>query len=320
MQNRFSPFDHLELNAGICFLSAKKSNGFLPVFPAWMIERYGLQNRSVALPDGRPLPYQGITLPVCSESEVSIQKLQQDAEAVFNRGFSGLKQADEVQLFQFTGLILYGFIWHELRSAMQQEQAAGSKFSMSHSLLQKFANLHMMLQSLLYPTEFDEPHPWSVQLFQVQNEPGEFVFKDEISTLFFSLRAADFGLIMLMQDCGLNARYHKNLLDKIGTKPLHAIQFEELNARFLYSAYLLQKAIVFSVMEANGTTYIEAEPADSIGGRPLFETWEEKTYAQVLENFWKPWGYTLFEIRKNPENPKSFLLDEKGIFVESVKL
>lgn len=320
MQNRFSPFDHLDLNNGRCFLSGEKSLSFIAVFPGWMIEKYSLQNRSVALPDGRPLPYSGIALPVTKYTETAIYKMQDAVKAVFADGFSGIKRADETKLFQFTGLILYAFIWHELRSAMQQEQAAGSRFGMSHALLQKFANLHMMLQSLLYPTEFDEPFPWAVQLFEVQNEPGEFVFKDEISTLFFSLRTADFGIIILMQDCGLNARYHKNLLDKIGTHRLHAVQFEELNARFLYSAYLLQKSIVFSVMEANGTTYIEAEPADSIGGRAIFETWEEKTYAQVLENFWKPWGYTLFEIRKDPEHSKSFLLDENDGFVEDVKL
>ncbi|MGZ3943976.1 MAG: hypothetical protein ACXVJB_03495, partial [Mucilaginibacter sp.] len=51
-----------------------------------------------------------------------------------------------------------------------------------------------------------------------------------------------------------------------------------------------------------------------ISNRPLFDTWQVKTYGQVLENFWKRWGLLLFEIIKDPENPVSFLLDADGNF------
>jgi hypothetical protein len=40
--------------------------------------------------------------------------------------------------------------------------------------------------------------------------------------------------------------------------------------------------------------------------KPLFDVWQHKVYAQVLENFWKPWGYVVFEIIKNPDEPMSF--------------
>jgi hypothetical protein len=39
---------------------------------------------------------------------------------------------------------------------------------------------------------------------------------------------------------------------------------------------------------------------------------ENKTYGQVLENFWKNWGFLLLEIIKNPEKPVSYLFDEAG--------
>jgi hypothetical protein len=32
---------------------------------------------------------------------------------------------------------------------------------------------------------------------------------------------------------------------------------------------------------------------------------ENKTYGQVLENFWKNWGFLLLEIIKNPNEPMS---------------
>jgi hypothetical protein len=45
----------------------------------------------------------------------------------------------------------------------------------------------------------------------------------------------------------------------------------------------------------------------NIGNRKIFETWEEKTFGQVLEAFWKPWNYSRVEILKNPEKAMSFL-------------
>jgi hypothetical protein len=53
-------------------------------------------------------------------------------------------------------------------------------------------------------------------------------------------------------------------------------------------------------------------PLRGTSNKPLFDSWQPKPYGQVLENFWKPWGLTLFEIIKDPENPVSFLLDPEG--------
>jgi hypothetical protein len=58
-------------------------------------------------------------------------------------------------------------------------------------------------------------------------------------------------------------------------------------------------------------------PLIGVNSRPIFDHWQAKTYGQVLENFWKPWGYTLFEIIKDPENPMSFIQNEKDEFIEA---
>ncbi|MNN65352.1 hypothetical protein D3C81_1808480 [compost metagenome] len=61
-------------------------------------------------------------------------------------------------------------------------------------------------------------------------------------------------------------------------------------------------------------------PLADMSMKPIFDHWQNKTYGQVLENFWKPWGLTLFEIIKNPEQPISFLLDDQGAFVTDVDM
>jgi hypothetical protein len=61
-------------------------------------------------------------------------------------------------------------------------------------------------------------------------------------------------------------------------------------------------------------------PLADMSMKPIFDHWQNKTYGQVLENFWKPWGLTLFEIIKNPEHPISFLVDETGAFNAEVAM
>jgi hypothetical protein len=57
--------------------------------------------------------------------------------------------------------------------------------------------------------------------------------------------------------------------------------------------------------------FIDAMPLRGVSSKPLFDDWQEKTYGQVLESFWKKWGFLLLEIIKDPENPMSFLIDPK---------
>ena len=59
-------------------------------------------------------------------------------------------------------------------------------------------------------------------------------------------------------------------------------------------------------MPVEGSIYIDAMPLRGTGNKPLFDVWQHKIYAQVLENFWKPWGNLLMEIRKDPTAPTSY--------------
>ena len=108
--------------------------------------------------------------------------------------------------------------------------------------------------------------------------------------------------------------------EKTENKKLHPIQFEELTARFYYSAYLFSRLPDYTYLETPKGIFVEAMPLDDFSGKPMFDKWTAKTYSQVLENFWKPWAINMFEIRKNPEKPISFLLNESGDLVESNKV
>jgi len=85
------------------------------------------------------------------------------------------------------------------------------------------------------------------------------------------------------------------------------MQFEEICARYFYSAYLFNRLPEYTYMETPDKVYVEPMPLNDWTQKPIFDPWLPKTYAQVLENFWKPWGITMFEILKDREKVMSFI-------------
>jgi hypothetical protein len=159
--------------------------------------------------------------------------------------------------------------------------------------------------------------PFSLFLFKVDNNENEFGYRDEINTLTFALRIKDFGIIICMQDNGANQFYHREILDKIKDKILHPIQFEEFSGRVFYSAYLFNRLPEYNILPVEEQIYIEAMPLRGMSSKPLFDDWLNKIYGQVLESFWKNWGFLLLEIIKDPEHPMSYLFDADGNFINA---
>src|SRR5690606_29328229 len=115
-------------------------------------------------------------------------------------------------------------------------QLSSDGMNMSQGLMHKFGNLHLMLQGIYKEVEFEAFIPWSIVVVPLENIETAFSFRDEINTLIFSLKFKDFGIVACLQDNGTNKRYHQPLLNHIKSKPLTDQQFEELAARFFYSA------------------------------------------------------------------------------------
>ncbi len=311
----YNPFRRLEFNGDNCFLTGKSSpyNEQISVFPLWLMEKFQLADKPFKLLDESIATYSDLRVPASAEAITAVENMEVEIQQAFTAGYDAVVQLPTVKLFQWMAKLVYGILYNELRIGLRQQSAAET-FSLSEGLKHKFGSLHLMLQSLILPIEFEDRTPWSIRIFKVENDPGVFNYRDEINTLTFSLAIQNFGLIACLQDNGANAIYHADLLKKIDQKTLKPIQFEELIARFYYSNYLFNRLPEYNILPTTHAVYIEAMPLRGMSSKPLFDQWQAKPYGQVLENFWKPWGYSLFEIIKDPDNPLSFLLDEKGEF------
>jgi len=317
----YYPFRSFNFNNRTCFLSGQTLSSEeekIQVFPAWLMSRHNLTDQPFKMLDESVSTYKDLKVP-CSAAinEQYLEPLEAEVAAAMDLGFEGVKSLEPVKLFQWAGKLLYGIVFNEMQAGIKQQHAQGQEFNISQSLIHKFSNLHLMLQSIYLSVIFEDFTPFSFFLFRVDNTPDEFVYKDEINTLTFSLRMKDFGLIICLQDNGANRNYHRNILEKFEGQTLHPIQFEEFNARVFYSAYLFNRLPEYNVLPVGDETYIEAMPLRGMSSKPLFDFWQNKTYGQVLENFWKKWGFLLLEIIKDPENPMSFLFDVEGNFINA---
>lgn len=320
----YEPFKSANFSNKYCFLTGQPLNSpeeIVQVFPQWLMSLYALEEKPFKMLDESMATYKDIKLP-CSAvvNERFLEPLENEIAQAFIAGYDAVKAVDELKLFQWAGKLLYGIIFNEIQAGIKQQHAQGEEFNISQSIIHKFSNLHLMLQTLNLPVFLEGFTPYSIFLFKVDNNEQEFGYRDEINTLTFSLRIKDFGMVICFQDNGANKRYLQETQEKIGDNMLHPIQFEEFSGRVFYSAYLFNRLPEYTLLPVNDELYIEAEPLRGMSSKPLFDHWQNKIYGQVLENFWKNWGFLLLEIIKNPEEPMSFLFDIEGNFISAATI
>lgn len=314
----YNPFKDFRFDNKTCFLSGEalqSSDEQIQVFPVWLMRQFDLEEKPFKLLDESITTYKSFKLPCSTAAAARISELESQIEAAFSAGYEAVKELDDLTLFQWISKLVYGMVFNEIQVGIRQQMLSGEAMNFSQVLAHKFKNLHLMMQSLIKPVQFDGALPFSVVVVKVDNPEDTFSYRDEINTLVFSLRMKDFGIMACLQDNGTNKIYHEEYLEKTNGKTLHPIQYEELCGRFFYSAYLFGRLPEYTVLPTPDTVYIEPMSLTDMAMKPLFENWQVKVFGQVLENFWKPWGYTLFEIIKNPDRPMSFLLDAEGNFI-----
>jgi hypothetical protein len=307
----YNPFKNFDFKNNKCFLSGDEFQSSLmviDVLPKWLLGMANLTgDEQIQLLDETIRTYKSLTVP-CAEIvfDQYVQPLENRMETAFAKGFEGIAALPEIDLFNWIGKLMYSFLYIEMQGAIRLNQLSQDGMNMSQGLMHKFGNLHKMMQSIYRDVVFEEFTPWSIVIVPLENEETAFSFRDEINTLTFSLKFKNFGIIACLQDNGTNKRFHQEILDQINGKKLSEQQFEELAARFFYSAYLFNRLPEYNIMQVEDTVYIDAMPLKGMQNKPLFDAWAHKTYGQVLENFWKPWGHTLFEIIKDPLAPMSY--------------
>jgi hypothetical protein len=308
----FDPIQNLHFDSKTCFLTGKdlkSEKEQVCIFPDWILERFSLREKKFRMLDQiTGVQYQDLILP-CAEEVIGnvLDPLEKEIKTAFEAGYEAVKELPEKRLFQWMGKVVYGVLYNELSLEISRSIKRSKEFKLSPLLRERFGKFHLMLQSLVTPMEFKGLKPWSIRIVKLKYSKDTFNYKDEPINLNFSLGMNDFGIIACLQDNGAVGRNQKDILDKIGDKILHPIQFEELCGRFLYANYLLRRHSKHKIEIRDEKVIVESIPLEDNPDQPLFSTWEDNMFAQVLEGYWEPWGLSKNEIITLPDSPISFL-------------
>lgn len=293
-----------------CFFTGRNvsSSEHISVFPLWILERYQLSDKYMGMLNWNRVKYGELFLPCHPDAAEKIEELESKIRTAFESGYDAVKNLSPDDIFLWMSRLLLGILYHDIRYTEELGRKRNKPFELSPLLTRKYRDLHFMVQAIVAPVRWTE-RPYSLVIKKLQYSKDVFNFRDETKNQNFSLGMNGFGLVACLQDRLQNLNYHHTLLEKMGNATLHAIQFEELCARFIYSNYLLRQHNGWNTSFENGEwvmTPVDKTPSNE------FATWDDKMYASVLEDYWKPWGIEPKDIYTFPDSPMSFLINENN--------
>ena len=288
---RYNPFQDLIFDDQFCFLTGDLTTEKMTVYPQWLMDHFQFGTDRIEMMDkSKSYTYADLQLPCSPRVKKAFEELEVKFQAAYQNGYEGIKALDEQELFLWTGRMVYGMLYYEMRYESSRMMRLREPFNLSPTLRERFGNLHLMLQSIVEPISFIGQKPWSIAVFPLKYSADIFSYRDDTVNLLFQFGVNGFGLIVCLQDNGIIGEKQKEILQKIEGHVLHPIQFEELFARFHYSDYILQYQPEYQIENTENGITIEAIPITANANRPIFGFWDEEVFAQLLTNYWSVYG------------------------------
>ena len=306
----YNPFRKFDFSPHTCFLTGQDvhSNEEIHVFPEWILDRYSLRGKTFKMLEGSSLQYQDMKMPCHSDVIVNaIDPLEKEIETAFSAGYEAVLDVPEERLFQWMAKLFYGVLYQDISIEVNKSTAKGKEFELNGLLNERLKKLHLLLQSLVVPMDFNGPKLWSIRVFKINYSKDVFNYRDELTNLNFSLGMNGFGIVACLQDNGAVGIHQQEMTDLFAKKTLHPIQFEELCARFIYANYLLNHFAEYTIESTEEKISVESAPLVGSSNKYLFDPWDDDMFAQVLSIYWKPWGITKDRIVTFGQSPISYL-------------
>lgn len=287
----FNPFVDLIFDEQFCFLTGDLTTEKMSVYPEWLMEHFKFGTDRIEMMDkSKSYQYQDLQLPCSPRVKKAFEELEEKIQAAYQQGFEGMKALDEHLIFWWSGRMVYGMLYQEMRYESNRQLKLREHFNLSATLRERFGNFHLMLQSIVEPISFVGQKPWSIAVFPLKYSEDIISYRDDTVNLLFQFGVQGFGFIACLQDNGIIGEQQKDLLEKMEGHVLHPLQFEELFARFHYSDYILQYKPEYKIENTTQGITIQAIPITATEDRPVFGFWDQETFAQLLTNYWSVYG------------------------------
>lgn len=323
-QDLFNPFERMQFTNAHCFLCGsllQDQSTAEHVFPKWLQNKFELWDRSIHLLNGTTIPYRRLTIPCCKTCNGEyLSQLEIDIRNAVEGGFEEFKKLDPVRVFQWISKLFYGLLFKELSLPVDiRNRQMGS--IMKAEVLERFQMVHVFLQSIRIPFDFDGHYPFSIHLVRTQSTGDsyhDFDYADNFPLLTFSIRMGEIGIVASLQDGGADRFTHSEYYERLQNYTLHPLQFRELVARNTYSSSLMNRVPKFVVTFAEGgdVVLVITMPLGGMIGGPLFDEWDNAEYVKYLHFYTLPYIKAEYEDLYVDGRYVTFLFNEDDSFKE----
>ena len=295
----FNPFTDMIFEEQFCFLTGDLTTEKMTVYPEWLMDDFKFGNDRIEMMDKtKSYQYKDLLIPCSPRVKKAFEELEKNVQNAYKKGFEGISALPEQILFLWTGCMVYGMLYYEMRYETERLLKRGENFDLALALRERFGNFHLMMQSLVEDITFTGKKPWTIAVFPLKYSEDIFSYRDDTVNLLFQFGVNGFGIIACLQDNGIIGEKQQEILEKMKGHVLHPVQFEELFARFHYSDYILQYKPEYNVQSENSSVIVEALPITPNENRPVFGLWDEDIFAQLLSNYWSVYGIQREDILK----------------------
>lgn len=319
MKEFFDPFESMAFTYDKCFLCGRDHIGnesVEHVFPKWIQNRFNLWNQKLMLLNRTEIPYRQLTIPCCSTcNNQHLSKVEKQIQHAFEEGFEAICKIEEILIFQWVSKIFYGLFFKELSLPLERQDQR--KVSITDpKFLERFKTLHGFLQSVRTPFKFEGFKPWSIFILETisYGDKRDFDYHDSFISLTFSIRMGNVGIIVCMEDNGIQKDMFGEYFARFNGIKLHPIQFDELVAKVVYKSILMNRTPKYMMIlpeKVGEETLVISPSLQGFSGKPIFDEWDQETYAYFLAQYWYNWGVKFEDIFVKPNLVLSLLHNEE---------
>lgn len=308
LTNFFRPFREETFDDESCFLCGEycEEKTAEHIFPKWLQHRFNLWDQRLTLSNNTTIPYRNLTVPCCSKcNNEHLSAMEERFQSLLDRSFRDLDYQDELVVFQWTAKVLYATLYKELSLLVDRKKPDLGKI-LSPAALEGYSSLHVFLQSIRLPTEFKNPKPWSLFVFNCLDK--EFYYFNDIHSLCFSMKFGEVAITIVYEDNNLIEAFMHGF-KRIGNYQLNFPQYIEVNAHIFYGAKLKTSVPKYV------TTYSETAGQLTVHtlNSPSSRGWVTREFAVFFDHLLNKAGeYIGASVLQDDGNLTSFLVDENG--------
>lgn len=282
------------------------------IFPKWLQHRFNLWDQSLRILNDSRIKYRNLKIPCCSECNNNhLSKLEKAFQKLLDRKFQSLNYDDELVIFQWTAKILYGTLYKELSLRMDIKKPNIENI-LQPSQVEEYSSLNLILQSIRIPTNFHEPKPWSIFVFNYEHD--DFHYINQIHNLCFSIKLGKVGITIAFEDNNVIEDFCL-LLKGLRKYDLNLLQFFEVSALIFYAKKIAINSATYISSYNSNSKKLEVNTVNSLRNRPWDDIEFAMDFDQILERNGIEHGRPIY----NSDGITTFLLKDGERLVDLIK-